>query len=397
MSQANGTDIDLEQFVTGLHKLAFFGELTFSKNEFAFRAGDVNQLADGIVWLDDRVILYQIKQRSLADAGDENAERKWFENKVLKQATKQIRNSLNYLKSHSKIPITNELGHTFELEGGRCAEIMKIVLYLPSPKLPGDCREIKHHTSQTVGFIHIVNAKDYLEIFRTLRVPEDILDFFRYRERAITEFGEAVSRMPEAILVGHFLSGKLNEPPNDASLQYLHALLQDVENWDISHLLANFHQRIENAKNPYDYYRILFEFAKLPRSGWREVKARFDKCVEVTKAEKFALPFRMTHLDTKCGFVFVPVDPELVKRSDWGEIRTRGVQNFTHAHKYEQKLDKCIGISVAKEGEEFLIDWCLLGFPWEKDAEMDKRLADAFPFREVSKKETFRYRFGKEQ
>jgi hypothetical protein len=41
----------------------------------------------------------------------------------------------------------------------------------------------------------------------------------------------------------------------------------------------------------------------------------------------------------------------------------RGVTNFTMAHKYEQKLDCCVGVAITKDGQDFLLNWCVMNFP----------------------------------
>jgi hypothetical protein len=56
---------------------------------------------------------------------------------------------------------------------------------------------------------------------------------------------------------------------------------------------------------------------------------------------------------------------------------------MTLAHKYDQQLSKCIGISFFKEGEYFLIDWCFLESPWTRNLEFEKILRKNLPFRDV--------------
>jgi hypothetical protein len=55
------------------------------------------------------------------------------------------------------------------------------------------------------------------------------------------------------------------------------------------------------------------------------------------------LNFSMAFPRTNCGFVFVPVT------QDFLENRQSWLVNLTIAHKYDQKLLKCIGASFATE------------------------------------------------
>ena len=69
---------------------------------------------------------------------------------------------------------------------------------------------------------------------------------------------------------------------------------------------------------------------------------------------------------------------EFVLKPDWAAIRLRAIQNFTQLHKYDQRLSKCIGILVAKDGEYYDILWCLIAHEWAEDLEILKSLGRAF-------------------
>ena len=142
-----------------------------------------------------------------------------------------------------------------------------------------------------------------------------------------------------------------------------------------------------------DHYKILIELAKLPRSMWREVKRRIRLCIEKVRDDEFAQPYRIAFPDTDCGFVFVPVDSEIVQHPDWHKIRLRGLENFMRAHKYDQQLTKCVGVQVSKDGSYFEIYWGLIDFPWEEDLKMQAALVENFPFRPVKEGRVPGYRF----
>ena len=46
----------------------FYREFTFDKNDFRASDGNKVELADNVIWLDDLLILIQIKERNHADA-----------------------------------------------------------------------------------------------------------------------------------------------------------------------------------------------------------------------------------------------------------------------------------------------------------------------------------------
>src|SRR4051794_5661591 len=105
----------LEEYVAHLNSLAFWREFTFAQNLFSPHPGQQLELADNFVWLGDHAYVQQLKQRDTPTI-DPDTERAWFENKVLGKATRQVRDSLRFLREHEQIAITNERGHTFTVE-----------------------------------------------------------------------------------------------------------------------------------------------------------------------------------------------------------------------------------------------------------------------------------------
>jgi hypothetical protein len=80
--------------------------------------------------------------------------------------------------------------------------------------------------------------------------------------------------------------------PSPTSRAALERFVQDLENFDLSRLIGNLHDHIRESEQPYDYYRIMVEFAHVPRSVWREVKVRFLKSLETVEKKEFTRPFR---------------------------------------------------------------------------------------------------------
>ena len=67
--------------------------------------------------------------------------------------------------------------------------------------------------------------------------------------------------------------------------------------------------------------------------------------------------------------------------------------NFTALNKYDQRLDKCIGLTFIAEGKGSWCDvqWCPLEFPWKENAELQAALDKSYPFRPVKTKIVERY------
>jgi hypothetical protein len=137
----------------------------------------------------------------------------------------------------------------------------------------------------------------------------------------------------------------------------------------------------------------MLEFARVPRSVWREVKTRFVMSLEAVKDKRFTRPFCLTFPDTDCTFMIAPLPPEVPASTNEEDKRLGGLQNLTYAAMYQGKTSKGVGILVSKEGEFVQIDWSLLITPWSQDPEMDTELAKHNPFREVKGKVIDSFRF----
>ena len=349
---------DVESFISkDLHSLLFLEEFVFSRTKFTKTPSEQVEFADAVVLLGDVLLIFQIKERSVNQGADTVAEGRWFKSKVLGKATKQVRDTLTYLETHSEIWIPNERGHLFNLAASSSAYIIKVVIYQASSNLPSEFRSIRSHMSDSAGLIHILSAHDYLQILRTLRVPGEVVRYFKFRESVLTRFADMCRNLPEQALVGHFIFGNPDVPPTIQAASHLHRLIQDGDEWDMAPLLRGLYDhlpRSQTSSDSMDYYAILIEHAKLPRSAWRAVKERVKLCYENVQTDKFARPYRITVPETGCGFVFIPIESEHTASPDWETIRERALHQLTAAHKYDQRLSKCVGFLLSKTGEYFV-------------------------------------------
>lgn len=373
--------------LAALNESYFFSEFTYSRNTFLPLVGQEVELADSLIWLGDSLIAFQLKERALIGA-NADTEKSWFKKKVLGVATRQIRDTLNYLAVNKNIEVQNHRNHAFTLSFDRVSEIHKLVVYSPQLALPEECRLIKHHRSSTAGLIHIISAQDYLTIIRTLLTPAEVIDYLSFREELIDRWEVEVVSVPESALIGQYVLGDINTPPSIEHNQYLHELEHRAEEWDMSGVIAKFPDRVTTDNAPTDYYPIVRELALLKRNELREFKKRFQLSLQKTREDVFVKPYRIAVPRTECGFVFIPVTREFLQH------RRVELQNFTIAHKYQQRLSRCIGLSIA-DGEDgwFTVEWCYMEFPWEQDAQMEHMLETNNPFRNVGVTELPRYTF----
>lgn len=374
--------------LAALNEWHFFREFTYSQTTFQPAPGQEVELADNLIWLGDLLFAYQLKEREAEPGANAETEKRWFERKVLRQATRQVRDTLKYLEANKTIAVKNHREHTFDLSATDVRELHKLVVYLPHDALPEEYRRVKHHRSRTAGLIHILPARDYLGIVRTLLTPAEVAEYLAFREELIARWEAEVLTVPEPALVGQYLCGEIEVPPTTKFLEYLQRLDHRSDEWDMSGVIARFPDRVTTDNSPTDYYPIVRELALLKRNELREFKKRFQLSVEKARADEFTRPYRIAIPRTRCGFVFISVTKELL------EHRRTGLKNLTLAQKHDQKLEKCIGVSIANDKDGwFTAEWCYVEFPWEEDPEMDQLLKDNNPFREAKVSELQRYTY----
>ncbi len=376
-----------EQIVSFINTNVFFKEFTFSKNEFYTSDKKYQyQLADNVVWLDDILLLYQIKDRNPeADSSELN----WFNNKVIKQAKDQIKDTIQYFKDFRDIPITNERGHILNIGDVNTSNAKRIIIYTPSPSFPNEKRFIKFHRSKTVGVVHLFHSEDYAGICRFLFTPSEIDEYLSFRETLYEKHEQKLNLLPEQYVLGHFLESTDTDNLDLTYLENLKKIIKNESEFDVSFIVNLFQERIVKIGSDNDYYFIIKEIAKLDRAELKEFKLRFKLSLEKANAQTFTLPYRMSSIRTNCGFVFIPLENK--NSAVW----KNALFNFTFAHKYEQKNSKCIGMIVCYDSEKkfYDINWSYVENDWSYNEEMEKLLKENYPFRKVDLKGTNKYHF----
>lgn len=370
-----------------LNEWHFFKEFVYSKNTFRPTPQKELELADNVLWLGSLLVAFQLKERVTAAATDADAEKRWFQKKVLDHATRQIRDTLRYLKEQPTIGLTNHRGHERQLTFDSITQFHKVVVYLPGKALPIECLSVRFHVSRTAGLIHIIPAHDYLGIVRTLLTPAEVADYLDFRAELINRWEDRVNGIPEPALVGQYLHGDATVAPALDHLTYLKALDQRADEWDLSGVISQFPDRVTTENGPTDYYPIVMELASLKRNELREFKMRFQLAVEKSRTEEITRPYRIAVPRTGCGFVFVPLPKGMF------EHRKTALLNFTQALKYEQRLKKCIGVAVGNHQPDgwFHAEWCYAYGDWVQDDDMERLLRENNPFRPARTAELPRY------
>lgn len=376
------TITESEKIISRINTNVFFKEFTFSKNDFVdFNSKQEFEFADSVVWIDDIFFIFQVKGR---EASESNSDYKWFKNKVLNKAVKQIKDSHAFLENYSNIPVTNEKGHKRNISEAKSEKIKSIIIYSPSENFEERQRFIKCYESKQVGLIHLFHIEDYQWICTYLVTPAEIEEYLIFREELFSIHKSYINNLPEQYVLGHFLETLDTSEINLRFLDNLKIEYDEVTKFDISFILENFDNHISMIKEKTDYYPIITEIAKLNRSELIEFKKRLSKAIKLCNEKEYIIPFRVYIPRTDCGFVFIPLGDEKP------ELFLKRLDTFTLIHKYDQRAYRCVGFAVREievDGKaNFDMYWEFIEFEWNYDAIVSKALSKNFPLRKAKLK-----------
>lgn len=373
-----------EGILNSINTNIFFKEFTFGfDNLIRDENNQEIEVADNIVWLDDYCSIYQIKERNIEEKSISFD--KWFNNKVLNKAVSQIKRTIKLLNSEVEIIINNNRGHKRSLKDISLNSVKKIIIYNPNEEIENSYRFLKFKESQTVGLIHLFHIEDYMWICRHLVTPYEVYEYLMFRENFHSFQGMALNHLPEQYILSHYFTGANYDHIDAEYIDILKGLPNDNEVSDLNLYLAKFGDRVKNSVKENDYYLVLAEIAKLHRSEMIEFKKRFDKIFDFVKSDELHDPFRMT-VRNRCGFIFCGLTTDISK--NWENV----LINLSLGHKYEQKINKCIGVVVFKSGEQYDVFWTYIEHDWVYEEEMENYIKTA-PLRELKKKSFVPYKF----
>ena len=365
----------IEQFAADVGRHIFLREFSFSKNTFRAACGEELELADHVIALPNETLAFQIKERDPSASSAPSSLAKWFKSKVLRDGCGQLADSQTFLKEQPSLLVKNQRGHTFDL-AKRSAKVTKILIHsCDHATVPEEIRSCRHRISKRAGFVHVLSFEDYENVCRCLLLPYELCQYFEFRESFLAES----TRVPveEAMLVAMFISEAYSPLTNDEARSVLESAVRDNGTIDLGPILREYGDRVtyaDGAGTEFDYYAILEEFSRLHRGEVRALRKLISWALERAGAPTSEIPARLK-VGSCAGFVVFPVPKNL------HDQRINALMNFTTAFKYDWHLERAIGLSVSKDGKMVDLDWCRLSSPWQPDPELERHLADNYPFR----------------
>jgi len=259
-----------EQLVEAFGANIFFREFSFSKTRFSTDDGNEVELADHVVWIDDLLMIFQIKERTGGSANDEG----WYKREVLNKGTRQIRDTLRYLRERPGIVLKNQRGHPISTSSWHQLQITKVVLCFAQTR-PANSRA--YHVSRTAGFIHIIDGQQYLDLCSVLLTPSEIFRYLTFREQRCTS--GKVGLVTERALLGQWLAGDFDAEPAEEYASLVDRLVTPSSEADLRFITTTLADRLYTpltTEGPApDYYHVLeIDSGKVKTIPWEQVRAQ---------------------------------------------------------------------------------------------------------------------------
>jgi len=362
-----------EKEITQVNQNVFFKEFTFDKNDFMIDNHNKVELADNVLWLDDLMIVIQIKEKDLSS---NSSVEDWFKNKVFKKAKNQIKNTLKYLYEHKTIPIVNGHNDKYILDIRNIVSIHNVVIY-KIDSWESDTEFAKKYITQDNSFIHFISFENYVQICRYVITPVELASYLFFREVMLRTYSN-IDDLPERYFLALYFQN-----PTDFTLDisYLFDLshickliISKEDEFYLGTLISNMRDTLYAYNNEKDYYYVIRELAKLNRN---EMKIFKERLLAVMNEEPTSIPIllkRFTSPRTKCAFVLMRLNKR--EEKNW----YNSLINFTLEYKYKYKLDKAVGVIVSKVDKSFCFKWYYADDKWAYNKELEKLVKSDIEF-----------------
>jgi len=357
--------MSLAKRIAAIARTIFLPEFSFAANKFPVEQGEL-ELADHVVWADDLLIAIQMKERE-ANLPEAN----WFENKILKKATKQVRDTLSFLNKYDSILIENQRGHRFRLEPAKLKRKFMVVVYDEPASVIYRARP-NHYVSKTAGLIHLLRSTDLVDVCRTLITLSEIAQYLEFRATIVRTNG----LLSERAILGQFLRGATDELPDERNVEEFSRFRRDRSRFDIRWFFEELPASIHTYHNGNNraYYDILREFVLLDRFELEQARIRIGMINDSLKHRSNHPPVLIATKRGTC-FVWIAVPDDTYAQ------RFNLLQNMICLAKYTTRMDRCVGMSHAKRPDGLIeLDMGYLEQPWEHDPLAEQCLAEANPF-----------------
>jgi hypothetical protein len=186
----------------------------------------------------------------------------------------------------------------------------------------------------------------------------------------------------EGALIGQFLLEGFLSPP-DAKFERAALSHGGPTACEFAFVLDSLGSDIASQESDYadtDNYNILVELGRTGRRELIALKQQIRSALDIVRADRFELPYRVVSPMRSCAFLILPVNSQFRERA------FDALASLCMASKYELQVQKQIGIGMWQTREFVDIEWMYLENANAANPGLDRRLATVYPFRRSSEK-----------
>ena len=234
-----------EQEITQINQNVFFKEFTFDKNDFIIDNRNKVELADNVLWLDDLLIIIQIKEK---DSEGCSSVEDWLKNKVFNKAKNQIKSTLRYLYEHKTISIANGHNDNHILDIQKIVSVHSVVIY----KIDDWKKESEIAKKYITGdncFIHFISLDDYMQVCRYIITPVELGQYLMFRE-AVLRSNTNIDELPEQYFLAHYFQNPTNTTFNVLYICNLDKICEKIISREDEFYLGSFISHMRETYRP---------------------------------------------------------------------------------------------------------------------------------------------------
>ena len=371
----------LEEFAAHLDSNVFTRTFSFSSAQLPVVDAAASHLADRVILVGGIGVIIQFCEHESAGKPRAADLEKWFATEVFKAGVNRIRKTRDLIQSYHGVSLVNARGHRVSAAAADLHDVAALILHRTG-KAKGH-RPPRFKKSRVAGFVHIMSDREYYGLAEYLITPSELVNYLRFRQQILSRPFRVPANVSEDALLGQYLFEELDAPPDARYETAARTFRGDPSAWAFSYVLQNLSAQI--ARRDPDivegtYQTILTEIARLGRTELRELRTYLRLSLEAVRADRFELPYRLTSTATQCGFLVLPGSAEF-------RLRAReALESLAIASKYELNIERQVSLAMWRTGEIIDIDWLYTEGPNRREEKLDKRLAQAYPFRRTSEK-----------
>jgi len=363
-----------EEIIQQFNSSVFLKEFTFFPKEIK-KSKAMRELTDGLIWLGDSAIFFQIKERGKTpQKPSESRQIKWFDKNVLGDAVRQMMGSLRTFETSKEVDFWNLRNQQRVIRYSTLKKRYYIILYHSrySP-FPRECLSKKFYRDEVTGrFIHIMSVRDWLHLCRYLITIPEIILYLDFRKNYLSLIMNSRAEK-EKWLLGRFLrSPKVPAIELDSfAIDYTQFVdnlqIKSIVHKKFKSIVRSLYDRLDPVRQKSGgYYEMMLELASLNR----KLQERFINMFERAERGELKSPEGFINTSTGAGFVFISGSSKLKTKPY--EERILFVEGNTLQVKYLQQIGPCLGCCCYPDSESFDYVFFSSKWPTEDPEQLEK-------------------------